>query len=302
MNQIKRTFILGDDWFYIKIYTGFKTADDILIKCIYPLSEQLLENNIIDKWFFIRYGDPKFHLRIRFHINDINKINTIILSLNKSIKQYIDNGLVWKIQVDTYNREIERYGDLTMELSETLFYYDSEMICNIIYNEVMVQDENIRWLLGLKALDALLDDFDLKLDKKCSLLNKLQDNFGKEFGINNDYRRQFGQKYRILKSQIEDILKKEDNKNINQLISPIINKSTKSKEIITSIKVKINENKHLDLENLLGSYIHMMLNRLFRTQQRAHELVLYDYLFRYYNSLQARSGGIVLGTRTYTSK
>ena len=32
----------------------------------------------------------------------------------------------------------------------------------------------------------------------------------------------------------------------------------------------------------------MMLNRLFRTQQRMHELVLYDYLFRYYNSMQAR--------------
>ncbi|MDR0295220.1 MAG: hypothetical protein LBH91_03380 [Prevotellaceae bacterium] len=39
---------------------------------------------------------------------------------------------------------------------------------------------------------------------------------------------------------------------------------------------------------MLSSYIHMTLNRLFRTQQRMHELVMYDYLFRYYTSMQAR--------------
>ena len=35
---------------------------------------------------------------------------------------------------------------------------------------------------------------------------------------------------------------------------------------------------------LMGSYIHMLINRLFKSKQRLHEMVIYDFLFRYYKS------------------
>ncbi|GHV23349.1 hypothetical protein FACS1894174_09080 [Bacteroidia bacterium] len=38
------------------------------------------------------------------------------------------------------------------------------------------------------------------------------------------------------------------------------------------------------MNELLKSYIHMMLNRLFRSKNRMHEMVLYDFMFRYYTS------------------
>ena len=38
----------------------------------------------------------------------------------------------------------------------------------------------------------------------------------------------------------------------------------------------------------IASHIHMMNNRLFRSRQRLHELVLYDFLFRYYKSKRAQ--------------
>ncbi len=296
---LQRSFIIGDEWCYFKIYTGFKVADTLLLNSLYPLAKSLTANQIIDKWFFIRYADPKFHLRIRFHADSLQKISAVIMNFNHAVKPYIENGQVWKVQADTYNREMERYGVDTMELSESLFCCNSEMVCKIIGLEKVKTDENLRWLLTLKAMDSLLDDFGFGLQEKWDLLNTLQDNFGKEFGLNNDYRRQFGQKYRTLKPQIEKILDKktEQEEEFIPLFQPVMGESEQRKTIVRAIKEKINSNEQLSLQALLQSYIHMLNNRMFRTQQRTHELILYDYLFRYYNALQARQGGKVLETR-----
>jgi len=200
---------------------------------------------------------------------------------------------------DTYQREIERYGTETIELSEKLFHLSSEMICKTISLNEVQQDESLRWLLGLKMIDILLSDFGYSLEEKSNLLNSLQENFGKEFGINNDSRRQFGQRYRAEKQRIEKILDKnsEQDDEYVSLFKPIFENSAASKLIIEEIKSRKQKAagkknttffEPLFLESTLSSYIHMTLNRLFRTQQRTHELILYDYLFRYYNSLAER--------------
>jgi thiopeptide-type bacteriocin biosynthesis protein len=58
-----------------------------------------------------------------------------------------------------------------------------------------------------------------------------------------------------------------------------------AREILT-----LNENKQLQmpLTDLMSSYSHMMVNRLFKSKQRTHEMVLYDFLHRYYKSEIAR--------------
>jgi thiopeptide-type bacteriocin biosynthesis protein len=304
----KRTFIIGDEWLYFKVYTGYKTADILLTDTVFPLAQYFIKENLIDHWFFIRYSDPQFHLRIRFHITKNGDIAPIIHHFNNAIQDYVNQDLVWKVQIDTYHREMERYGTELIELSEKLFHLCSEMICKAIALDATKQDESLRWLLGLKMIDVLLDNFGYSLQEKRDLLNTLQENFGKEHGINNNFRRQFGQKYRAEKNRIEKILDKnsELDDEYVALFQPIFEKSEASKNIIEEIKCrtqKAEEEKSpsnlegmdgevgrgsLFLQSNLSSYIHMILNRLVRTQQRTHELVLYDYLFRYYNSLLAR--------------
>ena len=44
----------------------------------------------------------------------------------------------------------------------------------------------------------------------------------------------------------------------------------------------------LSIDSLLASYIHMMMNRLFKSKNRLHELVLYEFLYRYYKGEQAK--------------
>jgi len=77
-NKVQRTFIAGDQWLYYKIYTGVKTADLILTKIIKPFADQLLAQGLIKKWFFIRYADPKHHIRIRLNIESSDYTGNII--------------------------------------------------------------------------------------------------------------------------------------------------------------------------------------------------------------------------------
>ncbi|SHM78977.1 thiopeptide-type bacteriocin biosynthesis protein [Flavobacterium xanthum] len=120
---MKREFCLGSEWLYYKIYTGVKTADLLLLEEFAPIIEQLKARKVIEKWFFIRYNDPDSHLRIRFLVTKPEGIATIISSFHLVFEKLLVNHLVWKVQTDTYKRELERYGEATMVDSETLFGY-----------------------------------------------------------------------------------------------------------------------------------------------------------------------------------
>lgn len=281
--NIQRHFFLGDNWLYFKIYTGFKTADLLLKEVISPLSQHLKQNRFISHWFFIRYTDPDFHLRIRFYLPDTHKYGDTIQQIHNSLQNYFQNGLVWKIQYDTYNREIERYGENTMELSEQIFCIDSEMIVEILNRLNGNESDKQRWHLSLRAIDELLSSFGFVLEEKLKLLNKLQENFSKEFNIDVKFRKQFSSNFRENRKEIEKVMhaKIED----NPLLLPIFQKSKNIKTFAQKILVFNNEGYlQVQLNDLLCSYIHMMLNRFFRTQPRKHELIIYDYLFRHYDS------------------
>ena len=43
----KRTFYPGDEWLYFKLYTGIKTADDILIRSVFPVVKKLMREEIL---------------------------------------------------------------------------------------------------------------------------------------------------------------------------------------------------------------------------------------------------------------
>jgi len=111
MASIKRTFIPDDEWLYFKLYTGPKTSDFILIEVIKPIVKSLLKDSLIKKWFFIRFEDPEFHLRIRLHLNNNLSAGEVLSVFNKLCNPHVENETILRIQLDTYQREIERYFD-----------------------------------------------------------------------------------------------------------------------------------------------------------------------------------------------
>ncbi len=131
---IKRAFPPGSEWLYVKIYCGTKWVDKLLAKVLLPLVNSLLEEQVIEQWFFLRYQDPDNHIRIRFYnAHDPHFGEQISSRLKELFAYYLEHGIVQKIQYDTYTREIERYQEPTMLTSEALFFMTATLLftcCN----------------------------------------------------------------------------------------------------------------------------------------------------------------------------
>lgn len=167
--MIQRKFIPGSQWLYFKIYTGVKTADEVLAHTIRPFLRELYAERWIDGSFFIRYNDPDFHIRLRLHIDRFENYAPIFRRFEASFQPLVENGAVIRVLCDTYVREIERYGADTMEPVERLFGIDSGAILKLLEKiEELPTDtrETTRWQLALTLLDDTMTAFGKTPDEK----------------------------------------------------------------------------------------------------------------------------------------
>lgn len=291
-HQAQGNFAPGSEWLYYKFYCGINTSDQILSEVIKPFTDNAIEQGVIDKWFFIRYADPDTHIRVRFHFNDLSRIGQLMEGLNTLLQPYLSNGLIHKVQLDTYNRELDRYGANSIELAETLFFYDSQNIATVL--SMLENDEEgnkIRWLFALRAVDQLLKDFDFDPEYCKTLMEEQRNAFGREFGMNKQLNKQIDKKFRADKKLIESILDYNQDRSGEfwPLLESLHQKSLYVKPTINRLIELYNENDLIvDLNGLVGSYIHMLLNRIFNHNPRFHELVIYDFLWKKYRSDCAR--------------
>ena len=264
--EVKRIFLPGSEWLYYKLYCGINTADSIITGVLIPMSVQLRSQGVIDKWFFIRYHDPEQHLRVRFHMKDQNSLGFIMSQIHEALESYVASGLVWNIQIDTYKRELERYGKNTIKILESYFYFDSELIARIIKES---HDEENRFQNAFHYLNAVVNLYLPSYEKRFSFLDKMQLSFKKEFHINSIGRKQLGKKYRDFSSKLE-------------ATNPVFNDVDLHPIILIISKIKgLEEKSELEVssQKLLGSMIHMTINRMFQSRQRFYEMTLYDFLF-----------------------
>lgn len=282
-DESKRSFIIGDKWLYYKIYTGTKTADYLLTQIIKPLTEDLLQKQIIDQWFFIRYADPDQHLRVRFHCAETQNIGKVIDQLYPLLNKYQQEELIWKIQTDTYHRELERYGKNAIQDAEKYFYYDSKMIVDFLNLIEGAEGEELRWLFGIKAIDRLLDDFGYDMHRKEQLLEALKRAFGTEFKVDKAVKLQLDKKFRTERQKINWVLNLDVQNSADYApIMEVLN--TKSMAMPTIVANIISKTPENNLDNVIGSYTHMLMNRLFRSKNRMHEMVLYYLMHKTYKS------------------
>lgn len=289
---MQRTFIIGDKWLYLKLYTGLKTADTLITALIGSLSSSFIDDNLAEKWFFLRYNDPQFHLRWRISITDPEKIGTIITRVNKAIVPYLDNDMIYKVQLDTYKREIERYGSNSIGILEQLFWHNSMLVCDYLSKIQDGEDEKNRWLFSMRTIDSFLNLFKYELDQKLRLLTIMANSYGKEFNIDSALISQLSDRYRANKNEIFNFMSLtfDDASAYEALLKVQHQFNIRSTRGVNEI-LKLENDKQLavSIDNLLISYIHMFMNRLFRSKQRLHEMVIYGFLFRYYRSQLAQS-------------
>lgn len=292
-SKTQRNFESYSNWVYFKIYTGNKTADKILNNQIWKICNELIKQKVIKKWFFIRYADPKNHIRLRFNLTDSNSFIELNNALNKNFSNLVKSGLIWKIQTDTYQRELERYGNDSIEISEDFFYMNSQVTLEILKLFTNDKAQENRFLVGLLGVIKLYDGFGFSTDERLLLIEKSALSYGNEFNVPNseNLRTVIKDKYRKILPDLECLLNGKENKSqLNINFFETINKSYKKQvKALDNLAMMLTQNKYeKSLNDLMPSYIHMFLNRFFANNQRYEEMLIYQLLEKYYKALKAR--------------
>ncbi|MFL5350540.1 MAG: lantibiotic dehydratase [Hyalangium sp.] len=290
-----RRFAPGSEWLYAKLYTGMATADRLLRSALADTLRQLATSGVVDRWFFIRYADPEHHVRLRLHGAPERLQTEAWPALHKACAPLLAEGSVWRLQLDTYEREVERYGGPGgIEMVEELFAADSEAALELV--EAYSGDEGVdlRWRLALKGMDLMLDDLGLSLDAKLGVAQRLRENFGKEFLVDKTFEEQLGLRFRAERKGLESLLAAADASKgpLQPAFAAFRRRTARLKPVGERLRHAWTEGKlTLPPEAISESLLHMQANRLLPGDQRAQELVLYDFLERLYRSRRARGQG-----------
>src|SRR4029078_9761429 len=97
-------------------------------------------------------------------------------------QRLIDDGAAWKLQLDTYECEVERYGGAeAIELAEEIFHRDSEAVVALLPSCSGDAGADLRWQLMLAGIDRLYADFGLDLAARLRLAERSREGFAQTF-------------------------------------------------------------------------------------------------------------------------
>jgi thiopeptide-type bacteriocin biosynthesis protein len=292
----RRRFPPGSEWLYAKLYTGTGTADHVLSHLVGPLVRSSLASGAADAWFFIRYGDPDWHLRLRLHGEPRRLHAEVLPRLQAAAALLLEAGQLWRLQLDTYEREVERYGgDRGVELAEQVFAADSEAVLTIMGSLCGDAGLDLRWRLALRGMDLLFDDLGLALEEKRFVARRAREGFGREFDVDGNFRGRVGQRYRAERARLEALLDPEQAPPEPQAagLEALRRRSLQLAPVAAELR-RLGEAGRLSatLADIALSYAHMHVNRLLRSAQRAQELVLYELLDRAYSAQAGRQSAV----------
>jgi thiopeptide-type bacteriocin biosynthesis protein len=279
--EIAAVFPPGSAWLSAKLYTGKATADAVLRQAVVPLVSAVLSEGLADGWFFIRYGDPDHHLRLRFSGDPARLAGEVLPRLNAAMEPLLADGRVWKVVLDTYRREVGRYGGPEgIVRAEQVFRADSEAVLAIVLAADGDEGLGVRWRLAVAGVDRLLADAGLDVATRRAAVRRWRDGFVAEHGPTGDNAKQnAGKLFRTERAALEALLDGQtDDPRTAAGLAALDRRSTAVGALVAGLP-----------EDALQSLCHMYVNRLLRAAQRTQELVVYDLLDRLYAARMGRA-------------
>ena len=276
--HINRNEYPGGKWLFVKVYGSPAMCDRILTDKLFPAIGRMRGKRLVKRWFFIRYSDPGFHLRVRVELSGEPALAAVMQSFRKALEPLCEARRLHKYMFDTYERELERYGKDVMDLTETLFSIDSDCVCRVL---TLLQRGGIgsdRWKAAFLMADRQLEAFGHTITEKRALISALAGAYLREFGFDEHNVKQVASQYRKLKNDIDAVFRPDNE--LDGCRAVIEGYKQELQKVLASAG-----NGAVDQRSVL----HMTMNRLFASKNRLNEMMLHYCLERRYTSEIIRS-------------
>ncbi|MBB6500143.1 lantibiotic dehydratase [Pedobacter cryoconitis] len=253
-------FLPGTEWLYFEIYCHASKCNSILQlinrQFISPSRKQL------KNWFFIRYNDPSYHIRLRLQLRKITDGQELTTSLSDLLAPYIRTGIIADLQVKIYRQETERYGLKRITLAEKNFGIDSDYVLSVITKPVKAND---LYILSMMLMENVLHGMELTLQEQAKFAEQMHGNFSAEFKILPEGLKKINLSFKDFNYDSLSIYR-------DKLLQKRALQTERS--FLTALASCPETKKY----SLLADLFHMHVNRIFHDDQRMHEMIIYNYL------------------------
>jgi lantibiotic biosynthesis protein len=279
---IDRSFWPGSEWLYVKIFMNPSQFEPVL----QHIAKVLLSSNFgITRWFYVPYADPEPHLRLRLRGDASALMSRVLPALRDALTPWKARGVVWRLELDTYDREIERYGGpLGIGLAEEIFHKDSQASLEI--GDLCSDESELRWQFTLVGIDRLLGDLGFNLEQRSAFVTDAFDWHQREFDDGFQLRHAIGSRYRQYASSLRDLLwspAPAARPIVARGLAILDQRSERIAGACQCLQLAIERGElSVDRVAIAASLTHMHAVRLLGLKVRAYERILYDYLRRQY--------------------
>jgi len=162
----------GSDWLYVTLGGPARGEDALLAGPVRSLATDLRASGDADAWFFVRYGEPDRHLRLRLHGDPERLIDRTLPRVARWAARLVAAGERSRFGIETYEREVERYGGpAAMTQVEAVFCADSAAVCALL--ALVDGHEDRRVELAVLGIDALLRGLEPAAGQRRSWLGRV---------------------------------------------------------------------------------------------------------------------------------
>jgi len=289
----------GSEWLFAKLYCSPSHADRLLLDFVQPLVADIMSVGAANLWFFVRYGDPRWHLRLRFHGDPAALRDHILPTLGRMAEPCQRQGTLWRVRFERYEPEVARYGGPRgIGIAERFFQFDSELCLKLLPLFQSDAGAELRWQLAFLGVDRILAGLGFSTAEKKALAEHMRASREQAWAVDKTYRRQLARKFRSgqLRQTLTAILNDFDDRNSRD--DGVLPLEAVSAFRHFSARLQFIRGQWQDLRQagqfastmpeITESLVHMHLNRILRSCHHEQEAVLYDSLVRIYAANLAR--------------
>jgi thiopeptide-type bacteriocin biosynthesis protein len=151
----------GSDWMFIKLYCPSDLETELLSGPVRAFTRDVVGEAFTD-WFFIRYSDPRRHIRLRFRGEPARLLADLLPRITAWATDLTSSGVCQRFSIDTYDRELDRFGGSHgLAAAEDFFCADSAAVSDLLASRAIEPLPT-----AVMTVDAILDGLGLSKQER----------------------------------------------------------------------------------------------------------------------------------------
>jgi class I lanthipeptide synthase len=260
---------------------------EVLIHLVAAAVKRARRAKSLGGWFFDRGADAHGYIGLAIR-GDSGRLPKLLPWLHDAAAPLLADGRLLRIAVDTYARDVERYGgDQGIELAEAIFEADSDAVLAIVLRLDSAPAGDERWRLALRGCHELLVDLGLDLAVRTEVVRRAYEGLSLELRADKALEHGLGARFRKERAALDELLAAapDGEHPLAPGLVAFAERSARLRPLAEELRAR-ERSGHLTipLRDLAAGFLRAHVGRLLRSDLRAQELVILGFLRRLYVS------------------